>query len=180
MSYFLAVDLDDPVREQVAATIRAHQAAFPAKWIRPERLHVTVLFLGSPAHPAPLCALMRSVASAFDRFELRLSGSGTFETARAASVLWLGVAGDLGQLEALRAAALDTFGAHVPAEERTRLYRPHLTLGRSSQLLGFEPIREALSALQTKPFTAAHLSLYESTGVGFRLAQRVAFSRAAG
>ena len=48
MSFFLAVDLDEPVRAVVAACIERHRAEITAKWLRTDKLHVTLRFLGHP------------------------------------------------------------------------------------------------------------------------------------
>lgn len=155
MSVFLAVDVDDAVRARVAQTIATVSPRFPAKWLPPEKLHVTVLFLGE-ARPAP--EIVDAIAAKQAPFELQLSGSGTFVTARAPSVLWLGVQGDLAALRALHRHAVDALILHDAKD-----YVPHLTLARA-KLPGFlEPVREALAAYAAGPWRVTGLTLYEST-----------------
>lgn len=155
MSVFLAVDVDDAVRARVADAIAAISPRFPAKWLPPEKLHVTVLFLGE-MRPAP--EVVDAIAAAHAPFELELFGAGTFVTARAPSVLWLGVKGNLGALRTLHRGAVDALIPHDAKE-----YVPHLTLARA-KLPGFlEPVREELSAFSAGPWRVTGLTLYEST-----------------
>lgn len=162
MSFFLALDLDDAVRAQVAAAIDLHRQATPASWLVPEKLHVTVLFLGERL-PAELEAPVRALAARVAPFSLALRGAGLFETARAPSVLWLGVEGELSALRALRAEVLAAVGVHSPPAERERPYAPHLTLARGKRHGHFETVLPALRDFSTGPFTVSHLALYESS-----------------
>ncbi len=160
MSFFLAVDLDEAVRAHVAEAIARHRALTPASWLVPEKLHVTVLFLGDrlPDLEAP----MRALGAATRPFSLRLTGAGLFETARAPSVLWLGVGGDLPALQALRAAVLDHAGDVAPPAERARPFVPHLTLSRGKRPGHFAEVLPELERFDTEPFEVTHLALYES------------------
>ena len=47
MSVFLAVDLDDVVRAKVVALIEQQRQALDAKWLRADKLHLTLVFLGN-------------------------------------------------------------------------------------------------------------------------------------
>jgi len=155
MSVFLAVDLDDAVRARVTEMTTSVAARFPAKWLPPEKLHVTVLFLGELR---PAFESVDAIAAQVAPFELQISGAGTFVTARAPSVLWLGVAGELSALNTLHRAAV---GALIPHDMKA--YVPHLTLARA-KLPGFlEPAREELSSFSAGPWKVTGLTLYEST-----------------
>lgn len=155
MSVFLAVDLDDAVRARVASAIADVSPRFPAKWLPPEKLHVTVLFLGE-TRPAP--ELVDALAAAHAPFDLELSGAGTFVTARAPSVLWLGVKGNLDALHALHRGAVERLTPHDAKE-----YVPHVTLARAKTGGFLEPVREELAAFTAGPWRVSGLTLYEST-----------------
>jgi 2'-5' RNA ligase len=155
MSVFLAVDLDDAVRARVVEMTTTVSSRFPAKWLPPEKLHVTVLFLGE-ARPA--FEIVDAIAASLPPFELQISGAGTFVTARAPSVLWLGVAGELPALNALHRSAVAALNPHDMKD-----YVPHLTLARA-KLPGFlEPVREELTEFSAGPWKVTGLTLYEST-----------------
>ena len=168
MSVFLAVDVDDAVRARVADTIAAISPRFTAKWLPPEKLHVTVLFLGE-LRPAP--EVVDALAAAHAPFDLELSGAGTFVTARAPSVLWLGVAGDLAALRALHLRAVEHLRPHDAKD-----YVPHLTLARA-KLPGFlEPAREELASFTAGPWRVTGLTLYESTHQRYHALHRSSLS----
>jgi 2'-5' RNA ligase len=162
MSFFLAVDVDEAVRAQVAALIEAHRGATPASWLTPEKVHVTLLFLGE-REPEGLEATVRAVASRFAPFSLGLADAGLFETARAPSVLWLGVTGQLEALSELRAAVVEVAGAQAPPAERERPYLPHLTLARGKRPGHFDAVMPVLRGFSAGPFVVRHVTLYESS-----------------
>ena len=135
MRLFVAVEMPPPVREalgELQARLRERMAGETRlRWVAPERIHLTLKFLGNVD-----ASLVPALAAALDRavreqpaFELVVGGLGTFPSARAAKVLWVGLAGDLDALERLRARVEQAMvGAGLPAEKRP--FRAHLTLAR--------------------------------------------------
>jgi 2'-5' RNA ligase len=125
---FLAVDLPDPIRRQVAAL--ADQVT-GARWTKPEQLHITLRFMGKTPDEA-LAEIRRRLSEVrHSTFELSLAGAGVFpEGARAtnARVLWLGIRGAeaLGELK----TAIDKNLDGVAAPEEKSGFSPHLTLAR--------------------------------------------------
>lgn len=165
MSVFLAVDLDAPTRALAQALIETHRANLPAKWLRIDKLHCTVVFL---AHPTPdqlahFIPTIDALASRHAAFSLRLAGAGTFVTPRAPSVLWLGVKGELELLSALHRDALTAFRT----EERP--FIPHVTLARSQTSGAFDGLSKALENFESADFVVRGLSLYESTSEVYRV-----------
>ena len=139
MRLFLAVDLDDPVRERVALDIdglrracdrAGRDLARAVKWVRSESLHLTLHFLGEvPDRRVP--GLRAALASPLDTspFEMVLGGLGMFPSAGPPRVVWMGVAEGATSLTAAHrelGARLERAGVDV---ER-RPYAAHLTLGR--------------------------------------------------
>lgn len=166
MSVFLAVDLDAPARASASAIIETHRANAPnAKWLRTDKLHVTVVFLGNPKpdQVAQWIPLIDSLGERHQTFSLRLHGAGTFLTARAPSVLWLGVQGELEKLTALHLDALRTFNVHE------RPFVPHVTLARSQKDGHFEELAKELATFSTPDFEVCGLSLYESSNHVYRV-----------
>ena len=167
MSFFLALDPDELVRAQVAACIERHRAEVTAKWLRTDKLHLTLLFLGHPS-PAELAALqpvVEGIARTTRPFSLSLRGVGFFTTARAPSVLWLGVEGQLPELRALQSAI-------APTDERP--FVPHLTLARAQSGGSLERLEPALRDFASPPFVIDHVTLYESTNEHYRALFRCA------
>jgi RNA 2',3'-cyclic 3'-phosphodiesterase len=121
---FIAVDIDEATRAQVSTiATRARELIGPqikASWVRTDRLHLTLQFLGQVDERVEqrvrkvLAAPIRSAP-----FDATFDGLGYFPNRGSPRVLWLGINGGLEQLRALYAA--------VGGKES---FTPHLTLAR--------------------------------------------------
>ncbi len=145
----------------VAACIERHRAEVTAKWLRTDKLHVTLRFLGHPtaAELADLRPVVEAITREAPPFTLSLRGVGFFATARAPSVVWLGVDGQLPQLHALQRAL-------HPADDRP--FVPHVTLARAQTSGSLERLEPALRGFTSPPFVIDHVTLYESTHEHYR------------
>jgi 2'-5' RNA ligase len=131
---FIALDLSDEARA-VLATVSAELAQRvpdrSVRWVEPERIHLTLRFLGN----TPLIKLadiydrLDEVARDHDPFLLSLGRLGCFPSERRPRVIWVGVEGDT---EAAAALNSDIESVLVPLgwESERRPFQPHLTLGR--------------------------------------------------
>ena len=167
MSVFLAIDLDAPTRTLAAGLIETHRAMWPkAKWLRTDKLHCTLVFLGHPSADqlTRWAPAIDALAARHPPFSLRLSGAGTFSTARAASVLWLGISGMLAPMAELQRDTEATFG--LQAKEA---FIPHVTLARAQVAGTFETLVADLSTFTSNDFEIRGLSLYESTSEVYRV-----------
>ena len=102
------------------------------KWVTPESMHLTLLFLGEvdDRELHSVCRAVKTVAAGEPPFTLHVSGVGAFPTPRRPKVLWAGVTTGADPLKRLNAALEEKMldlGCYR-AEERG--YTPHLTLGR--------------------------------------------------
>jgi RNA 2',3'-cyclic 3'-phosphodiesterase len=99
-------------------------------WVTPERMHVTVRFIGHKDDDA--CARIRAALDdpvPVSPFTMRVERLGGFPGRGAPRVIWAGLSGDVDGLAAVErdiTARLSRVG--VPPEDRP--YSPHLTLGR--------------------------------------------------
>lgn len=164
MSVFLALDLDEPVRAEVTHLVETHRATVDASWLRADKHHLTLVFLGNPTADQVdgFAPRFEAVARAHRPFSLRLSGAGTFVTARAPAVLWLGVDGELAALRALQRDAAEGLG-------EPREYVPHVTLGRAHTPGAFDALAHTLASFGTRTFDVTRLSLFESTHHQYRV-----------
>jgi RNA 2',3'-cyclic 3'-phosphodiesterase len=101
------------------------------RWIRPDRWHLTLLFLGAvpDVRVPPLLAAAAPAVARTPPMRLRLAGGGRFGSLRRPQVAWAGLDGDvepLSELAARLAAAARVL--RLPVEDRP--FRAHLTLGR--------------------------------------------------
>lgn len=165
MSVFLAVDLDATVRAEVTLLMQRYRETFPAKWLRSDKLHCTLVFLGHPSSEqvARWTSALAILARKHQPFSLSLGGAGTFVTARAPSVLWLGVTGELHALAALQADTQATLQSEV------RKYLPHVTLARAQVPEHFAALRSQLADFSSSPFNVSKLTLYESLSDQYRV-----------
>ncbi len=135
---FFALWPDDETRRELSALQRGLKRRFPrARWIPPERLHLTLHFLGRlPLEQARRCReLARAVRG--ERFELRLERLGCFPRPR---VLWLGPSRVVAALQSLQE---DLAGQLVAVGYRMQFntYRPHVTLARKVAALPQESLQ---------------------------------------
>ena len=136
MRLFTAIELDDETRDGVAREqqrIRTGlgDAARSWKFVRPEHLHLTLVFAGEIAEGAAAAiveAMTRDISQS--PFEIALGGRGTFPAHGRPQVLWLGLQTGVSACVALHgvvAQRLSAAGVNVDP----RPFRPHLTLARS-------------------------------------------------
>ena len=132
---FIAIELPPGV-QQGLRRVQEQLQRFrpPVRWVAPDKIHVTLNFLGEiPAEevPAAVEAALRAAAGAAP-FEVEAAGLGVFPSPRRPRVLWVGLGGDLPALKALQAGLTRELAARgFPPEERA--FSPHLTLGRVRQ-----------------------------------------------
>ena len=171
---FLAVDIDDATRTQVgriASGLReALETHTKGSWVRPDRMHLTLHFLGNvdDAFEQRLRETL-SAPIAVAPFNVTFDGLGMFPERGSPRVLWLRVAEGLEPLRRLH-AALVGFDVFVGLDlsralpERTKeSFTPHLTLAR----FGDRVTRSTLTGITRIPAFAGpsridRVTLYES------------------
>ncbi len=129
---FVAIDISEDVRGRVAAYISRLRLGFPdvpVKWESPEKLHLTMRFVGD-VDDSGLDAVRSQVETAagfLQPFMISISGTGAFEN-RGRAVLWIGAeAVDAAKYQnpiQRIASLLDLDGV------AKRRFRPHLTIAR--------------------------------------------------
>ncbi|MDB5306202.1 MAG: ligT [Gemmataceae bacterium] len=130
---FIGVDIGDETRKKAAAL--QHQLARSGagvKWVAPESMHVTVLFLGEvdDRDLLSVCRAVERVAEREPPFPLRVSGVGAFPTVRRPKVLWAGITDGADPLRRLYGPLEEKMYDLGCYRKEERGYTPHLTLGR--------------------------------------------------
>jgi 2'-5' RNA ligase len=128
---FLALNLPAAVRDAVhAAYAPLREVAPAAAWTAPDKLHLTVKFVGEqPREMADaLAAAATRVAAGHAPVVLELAHFGAFPNRRRPRVLWLGVRADP-RLELLH-HDVELACAELGLPVDGRAFRPHVTLGR--------------------------------------------------
>lgn len=175
MRLFVAIDLDDGIRERITRFLDGVRGFEPqAGWVRPESLHVTLKFIGERQEDdfEKIKTALATVKVA--AFELTIRGYGYFPTARSARVFWIGVESD-NKLNSL-AEAVDEALAQLGIPKEEHDFNAHLTLARSgagsraarkekckTARRKFQHLQEKLAGLPTPDFgtmTAREFFLY--------------------
>jgi 2'-5' RNA ligase len=130
---FIGIDIGDAIRTAaVALQKELGQCGAEVKWVTPESMHVTLLFLGEvdDRELHAVCKAVREVAASEPPFTLRVSGVGAFPTPRRPKVLWAGITDGAEPLQRLNAGLEETMLDLGCYRKEERGYTPHLTLGR--------------------------------------------------
>lgn len=164
---FVAVPLPDDIRRLLQTLSRKLQGELPFhKWTHPDDLHITVQFLGEtpPAKLEALKASLSDAAATHPSFPLSLAGLGAFGPPARPSILWAGLKGDTGALEAMHRAVVSSTAQHgYEAEDRP--FRPHITLARrynGSRTFSRAALVPFEKDLQGSEWMADRLVLYRS------------------
>ncbi len=130
---FIGVGLENSLRDRAIA-LQEKLAATGAqvKWVEPDNLHVTLLFLGEVGERdlVGVCRAVTQTCSRQSPFSLSLEGVGCFPNTRRPRVVWAGI-GEGGQelcdLHDALEPPLQELGCYRREE---RQFTPHITLGR--------------------------------------------------
>ncbi|MBV8051076.1 MAG: RNA 2',3'-cyclic phosphodiesterase [Acidobacteriaceae bacterium] len=177
MRIFIALDIDDVIRERIQRFMDTVRAFAPdARWVRPESLHVTLKFIGEK----PLQAVDQ-IKAALSRaqseiFEIGFRNYGFFPNAKSARVFWIGI--ESGPPLAALASRIDDITGSLGIPKEEHVFSPHLTLARAGGRSGapgwrkedgvnrnFAVLQNKLSAMAVPEFgsmTAHEFFLYES------------------
>jgi 2'-5' RNA ligase len=136
-----------------------------ASWVPPERLHLTLAFLGEVAEPVAarvadrLAEAVRGVAP----FRLRIAGGGAFPRPARPRVLWAGVDGDVAALASL-ARLVRRAARSAGADVERAPYVPHVTVARirARDYDGTAAVA-ALAGVSGDPWTVTEAVLLHST-----------------
>jgi RNA 2',3'-cyclic 3'-phosphodiesterase len=171
MRLFTGVELDASVvhaaGELVAELARRSQRLAPnarVAWVTPERMHVTVRFIGRQDDEA--CARIRAVLDdpvSVLPFTVRVERLGSFPPRGSPRVIWAGLSGGVEGLESVErdvTARLSRVG--IPPEDRP--YSPHLTLGRVKEPGGLQTaaLFRDLADIVLGATTVEAITLFES------------------
>ncbi len=130
---FIGVDVGTAIRGSATALQRElAKIATGVKWVTPENMHVTLLFLGEvdDRELHAVCKAVKAVAASEPPFSLRVSGVGAFPTPRRPKVLWGGVTDGAESLQRLYTDLEEEMLELGCYRTEERGYTPHLTLGR--------------------------------------------------
>ncbi len=173
MRLFIALDIDESIRERIAVfRDQMRRLAPDVRWVGPETFHITLQFLGETKKLEEICGALQPLK--LPPVPVAFRGAGFFPNFKAPRVFWIGIAGG----ENLQTLATEVAKAVLPLgfESDARSFMPHLTLARSGSgrprpvrgerpAPGLQQVRAHLEALPSPDFgtmTAHEFILYES------------------
>ena len=165
---FIALTLPPPVTETLAAVSRELIPRVPdaaVRWVEPERVHLTLRFLGNAAVEQldAIAVAIDKVAMAHKPFSLTLGRLGCFPNERRPRVIWVGLDGEVSALRSLK-QTLDKALTPLGWEPEAKRFHAHLTLGRVKGRRGLRAVIEAVR--RWRPDTATEevdeMILYQS------------------
>lgn len=134
MRLFVAIDISEPARRQVAKTQSTLRTVLSPgaemKWVGVDQAHLTLVFLGQ-VDDARATAVVEAMTAAVPMapFDISLERLGVFPDRGAPRVLWIGVGRGAGAvIELQREIAARAVRLGIPSEQRP--FHPHLTLAR--------------------------------------------------
>ncbi len=143
---FAGVELPDAARAAIEAATQHLRPTLPGlRWVPPENLHLTLVFLGwvDPDQVDPIRAELEVAAAPAASFRARLGAAGRFPDRGTARIVWFGFTSGAAELDDL-AGRVRRGVAHRVAEARP--FRPHVTVARAKQ-----PVRIPVEALDVTP-----------------------------
>jgi RNA 2',3'-cyclic 3'-phosphodiesterase len=112
------------------SSLRNELAGESIKWMIPENIHLTLVFLGNTdEHRIPdIERILKSVCNRTQNFEISLKGFGVFKNISDPRVAWAGLyhSDKLATLQGLIAGALSEAGISI----QDKPFVPHVTIGR--------------------------------------------------
>lgn len=159
---FIAVDPGKAIRDRLVALQDAlARAGAEVKWVGPDNLHVTLLFLGEVVDKdvPSVCRVVREVAGRHAPFTMSVEKTGCFPSVRRPRILWVGVGQGAAELSALHddlEQPLLDLGCYRREERR---FTPHITLGRNRKEGSHAELAAAL--VKKSDWKAGEIAIHE-------------------
>ena len=130
---FIAVDPGKVIRDRLVALQEAlARAGSDMKWVEPENLHVTLLFLGEVDNRevAGVCRAVAGSCAKIAPFMMTVGGVGCFGSPRRPRTVWAGLTEGGQEMTALHAALEPPLLELGCYRREGRAFTAHITLGR--------------------------------------------------
>ena len=165
---FLALDISDASRAACNAHNASLRRSFPdarVGWERPEKLHITLKFLGSTGVDTleKLQGGMAAIVTRQRPFQLRLSRPGVFPSSSRPRILWIGLEDQSGAVAPLH-EEIEGACVSLGFKREDKQFRPHITIGRIRDPRGAVELARSHLETEIEPvgFEVADVVIYES------------------
>jgi RNA 2',3'-cyclic 3'-phosphodiesterase len=169
MRLFVALDVSEAVRRRSADLIDSLSSRIDAGnsrigWVPPDRLHLTLLFIGH-VDADTAADIQTRLSSPFDMdpFTIRFGGLGLFPPTGGPRVVWVGIESGGAEVQRLHLETVRRLEG-VPFRRESRPFSAHLTLGRFRDRAPARVRRELLASAPPRigRCTIEAVTLYES------------------
>jgi 2'-5' RNA ligase len=133
MRTFIGVPLPPAIRDKlVALQEQFAETGVDVKWVEPENLHVTMLFLGEvdAREVLTVCKTVEGVTATTEPFAMRVASVGCFPNPRRPRTIWAGIEKGSEKLVELHDALEVPLMEQGCYRREERAFTPHITLGR--------------------------------------------------
>jgi len=163
---FICIEIPQSIKERINRLQEIlRQIDAQISWTKPSNIHLTLKFLGGvePARIERVKEALERAANGIGPFEVEVSGSGCFPSARNPRVLWVGFSNVPERLQQLYSNIEDEL-AREGFEREKRKFSPHLTIGRIRTPHNAARVAEALiaSGFESEAFKATDVILMRS------------------
>lgn len=159
---FLAIELSDAIRDRlISLQEQLAIIASDVKWVEPDNLHITLLFLGEvdERETLDICREAQRAVANMSAFHLTVEGTGCFPNARRPRTLWVGIGAGAEEVCAIHDAIEKPLMEMGTYRRETRGYVPHVTLGR---VKGDRPTEELVKAIaKHKSWSGGETSVHD-------------------
>ena len=133
MRSFIAIELPDDLKVKLTQLEAQLKSGEPSgvRWVDPNSIHLTLKFLGdiTMGRIGEITMAMEKAARAVSPFHLDVKNLGVFPNLKRVQVVWVGMSGEVAQLEHLQRSIESNLACLGFAPER-RPFMAHLTLVR--------------------------------------------------
>ena len=162
---FICIEIPQSIKERISRLQdNLRQIDAQISWTQPSNIHLTLKFLGgvAPARIERVKKSLQRAASGIGPFEVEVSGSGCFPSARNPRVLWVGFSNVPERLQQLYSNIEDEL-ARGGFEREKRKFSPHLTIGRMRTPHNAARVAEALiaSGFESEALIATEVILHQ-------------------
>ncbi|MBC8433378.1 MAG: RNA 2',3'-cyclic phosphodiesterase [Desulfobacterales bacterium] len=164
---FIAIELPEKIIDSIRRIQeRLQPYGFNVRWVRPQNIHLTLKFLGNiqKVQTEKINQAIFESAHGFAPISIAAKGIGAFPSIKRPRVIWVGLVGQINQLQKLQKTLDEKLAANGFPKEK-RKFKGHLTLGRVKNKIDpqrlFEAVKE-FAGFESEPFVTDTVALFKS------------------
>jgi 2'-5' RNA ligase len=164
---FIAIELPEQIIDSISRIQeRLQPYGFKVRWVRPQNIHLTLKFLGNiqKVQTEKISQAIFESAHGFAPISTAAKGIGAFPSIKRPRVIWVGLAGQIYQLQKLQKMLDEKLAVNGFPKEK-RKFKGHLTLGRVKNKIDPQRLLEAVkefAGFESEPFVTDKVALFKS------------------